>query len=249
MTEFSIIHQSPQHQRYVVFVFQEQKLFKIQPSSLKFIDTQIQEIVQDTKRFRFWEPTKNETLKDKIITFFKEKGSFDLFTSEFQGVSCERLLYTTAFCGGSHIEEKSFGMKISSKHIFKFIQYIIESFQILSDKGIEHRDINLSNIIVFPNEEEMKNKVLTSSLPVIIDFGLAQIVSPEIATKSNLQELLGLFFACRYGLCKLGEGNPIPWMIHAVTDEEPEIIERLKLLDKGILENNLTFESLLFWFK
>lgn len=62
MTHFTIIHQSPHHHRYVVFIPEEQKLFKIQPSSLQFIDTEIKAFLPNTDRFCFWDPIHNDSL-------------------------------------------------------------------------------------------------------------------------------------------------------------------------------------------
>ena len=244
MTEFIVIHSNTHMQRHVVYI--QEKLFKIQPASLAFPDLQIKQIVKDTQRFCFWEPTDNLELKEKIITFLKEKGEFNLFTSEFRGIRCEKLLYNTSSCYGAHFEEKSDGMTIDKSHIFRFLKYLIESIQILSNSGIEHQDLSLANTIVFPTDQETTNKSLCTSFPIIIDFGYSKITEVPIASQNNLRDLVSMFFACRYGLCKLGTRNPTSWIIHAIPQNQyPEIEHKLDKFNRKRLEENLSFEYLL----
>jgi hypothetical protein len=60
----------------------------------------------------------------------------------------------------------------------------------------------LDNILVLPTVEEMKNKVLLKSLPILIDFGYSRIGYDNLTTSFNIKDLIRLFSCCRYGTCR-----------------------------------------------
>ena len=131
---------------------------------------------------------------------------------------------------------------IDFKHCSRFLSYLLESLEILSQLGIHHNDLRLANILVNPTEEEIKTRVITASLPKIIDFGLSVLVKPEEASKNNFKDLVGLFSTCKHGMMILPP-NTSNWLAACVTYDDS--IKDILTIFSDLSAKNLTISSLL----
>jgi len=107
----------------------------------------------------------------------------------------------------------------------------------LSNCGIIHDDFELRNIIINPTEEEFKNNILESSLPILIDFEYAIFTSVIDATKRNLFDSKDFLKRCPTFACQ-GHHTDHFWLNTLLHNSN----NRINFHD---IENILNFEELI----
>jgi hypothetical protein len=138
-------------------------LFKLQSSQEPCRDAEFaRKLKQYENRFVFWRKANRDPIKSHLIQLAQElypeyiSTDVTLLTSVKKGIDLEQV-------------------QVHSNHLQKFLHYLKESIDILSQMNIAHCDLRWPNIIVDCTELEKKEKVITTSLPIIIDFGQARI--------------------------------------------------------------------------
>lgn len=117
-------------------------------------------------------------------------------------------------------------VKIDNKHIPEFFIHLLANISLLCEINISHSDLRLANIIVEMNEEEKKKGVISESLPLLIDFGLAKI------GENCDRDEIGLFRTCPHGNILLQEGERM-WLSYFAADPEDENLKDiLKEIEK-----------------
>jgi len=202
------------------------------------------------ERFVFWEDTLPEHLVDASqlkqlfpkITQAWKPGSFQLRTARNAGFDLDRLLRYDEVkmcpsCEALVIDANTQPerMYMSAEYALKFLEYLLSSLILLSDNGIQHDDLRLANFVVSPSESELKDKILRTSLPRMIDFGISIIYDDlDKAKRFNTIDLMGMFVACIHGLRRLerkmnenDEVDEVHWFAMAVLPEERASIQEV----------------------
>ena len=94
-------------------------------------------------------------------------------------------------------------MKIKGSHALMIIKHINDSVNMLHAEGIEHNDVSLSNLVLQPTEGELKSGLLTSSFPILVDFGLSKIHNMSLESSKTSVVMHDLFNTCRHGMRRL----------------------------------------------
>lgn len=250
---FHLIFVNKYMNRFIIQNNINKSLLKIQPLSERFIDPIIQEKVKEYNgRFCFWqEATSNIWSKHEVQKYVGQiklnHNEYRILTSLYMGIDCERLLISTfdcsRYCYGYH-EPCLKQMMIDANHIMTFLNYLIEGFEILSNKGIQHGDIRLANILVYPTTEELISGTIQTSLPLIIDFGLSNLVDQEIAIQSNVKGIVNLLTSCKHGMLRLDSFND-NWLTAVVAKSQRSIIEKqLACLALLFKQENVNFSTI-----
>ena len=230
---FHLIFANEYMNRFIVQNKMDNSLLKIQPLSDVFLDPIIQEKVKEHEgRFCFWqEVTPTICSKQEVQKYVGKMrlnhNEYRILTSLYKGIDCERLLVSTFDCSRAcqgYPEPCSKQMMIDVKHIMTFLHHLIEGFEILSNAGIEHGDIRLSNILVNPTTEELISGTIQTSFPLIIDFGLSSLVDKKTATKSNVKDIVSLLTTCKHGIMGL-ESPDENWVTVVVDKPQRDIIK------------------------
>jgi serine/threonine protein kinase len=157
---FILIYANDDH-----FVFEKNDtLFKLQSSFESFRDNEFARKLKHHNRFVFWKRANRNPIKSHLVQLAKE------YNPEYIGTDVTLL---TSVKKGMDIEK--LGYKIDPNHFIKFVNYLKESIDILSREKIAHCDLRWPNIVVDCTELEKNQKLITTSLPIIIDFGQARI--------------------------------------------------------------------------
>jgi hypothetical protein len=149
------------------FVFEKNDnsltLFKLQSSFESFRDTEFaRKLKQYEHRFVFWKKANRDPIKSSLIQLAQKcnpeyiANDVTLLTSLKKGIDVEKL-------------------QVDPNHLVKFMDYLKESIDILSVMNIAHCDLRWPNIIVDCTELEKNQGVISTSFPIIIDFGQARI--------------------------------------------------------------------------
>lgn len=148
----------PDFSRFILSSEKENVLFKIRSTWIS--ETNINDVVQKLSnvdnlysRFAFWK-SMNDSLSQELICFIKQnynckKKNYECFVTNNRGIDLQKII---------NLKSLTFDFY----DVCCFLEYLIESLQILSNCGISHRDFKPRNIVI-----DQKQKLL----PIIIDFG------------------------------------------------------------------------------
>jgi len=207
----------------------------------------------DSTRFGLWCDVAggHRVTKDELIAAIGNKG-VDCLTQEYQfriarfaGIDLERLLKNDRVCRScagvrddttemKELTESSPKMQMSAHYVLLFLEHLFKSVALLQTIGINQGDFRLANILVNPTEEEKKEGVLRTSMPVIVDFGLGTYRAlKEVSEQANVLDVIGLFVSCKHGAERLrrkskgAEKDSKNWLTSAVLESEREHIQVL----------------------
>lgn len=175
---------------------------------------EIQGLVRGNDRFVVWDdiPEIDSSIYRKLSLDPDSQWS----QSKHQGIDCERLLRSTWTCESCRSSLKGeFEYSISKNHYQTFLGYLFDSVNVLSNLNIHHNDLRLANILVNPTLEEQETKIITTSLPKIIDFGLS-VITPD-AKEKNGKDLWDLFKTCKHGMSWIQSDN---WLTQCVDNPD-----------------------------
>ena len=187
----NLLYQLDDH--YIVKI--AKKLFKLQPKQEVFIESRLSKL--DSIRFCVWRQCVNNTWKLKICKFCQvDPNDYIFSTCDFRGHDLLQLLKPRGKCS---CKVKSSGQEftITQQHSTRFKEYLIDSVNLLSVNNIAHNDIYLRNIIVDFTQQEREAKEISTSWPILIDFGMAEFT--EDAKSKNDANLHKLFTQCNHG--------------------------------------------------
>jgi serine/threonine protein kinase len=182
------------------FVFRQgDSLYKLQPVSEPHRDAEFARLIgKHETRFAFWTAANRNPIKSQLILMAQSDEEFDeefnLLRSEYRGVDCQDLFLHNCACSNS----TSKNMRFTGEHQQRFITFLLESVEILSNVGVAHCDLRLANIVVNLTPQEIQTGIISTSLPIIIDFGQSRI--SKDARNINEKSLSGLFTRCNHGL-------------------------------------------------
>jgi hypothetical protein len=150
---------------HFVFTTNDHTLFKLQSSFEYFRDNEFaRKLKQYHNRFVFWQKANRNPIKSHLIQLAEE------YNPEYIGTDITLL---TSVKKGMDVEK--LGYQIDLDHLQTFMDYLKESIDILSNEKIAHCDLRWPNIVVDCTEIETNQKLISTSLPIIIDFGQARI--------------------------------------------------------------------------
>ena len=177
-------------------------LFKLQPNAEPFQELRFSRMLLFSNRFCVWRLSYNQSIKRKMYKFCDiedfEINQVKMLQCDFKGYDLQKILIEKSKCKCNKYKNSSATYNIKSNHLIFFKRYLIESVNILSELGIAHKDIYLRNIVVDLTKEEKANHEISVSLPILIDFGMAEFVGDE-AKLSNLNSLTRLISTCNHG--------------------------------------------------
>ena len=147
-----------------------------------------------------------------------------------KGTDLDRLLVHTHECRDCEdiTIQVTQPMKMTGTYALQLLNYLEETLKMFHDINFEHNDVTLSNLVVQPSEEELKSGYLSTSLPLMIDFGLSKI--HVISTLKNNTSIImhNLLTTCRHThrrLMNVRTGcdiNEPCWILQAMDTEDPQ---------------------------
>jgi len=198
-------------------------LYKLVPVKDITKDGEFKEILKEENksRFVFWDAIDDKALKEDLICFLNNKNltpeSYNLSMCQYSGIDCLDLFAVDELCK-AHCKKPKGQYLISEAHLHTFFNHLATSLDILSNHRILHNDIALRNILVNPTLEEQKTKIITTSLPILIDFGHSQFTKfAETARKQNFHDFISIFGCCVQNACIYGDNKK--WWIEQIIDE------------------------------
>jgi len=222
--DLKLIHCNEYDNRFVVFNKSTNKLYKIQHKKEIFNDHNFEKLLNKYKnRFHFWQFESNTNIINEVLSFIHSKykipiQEYTILTSEHSGIDCEILLQNVSTCDCPQ-NNKSLNFSIDKYHILNVLRHLIESIEILSKHNIVHNDIRLANILFNLTKEEINTGIITRSLPILIDFGMAQFYKLETSEKANIKQLIFLFTTCKYGICDIPPDTK-NWIINSTNNSK-----------------------------
>jgi hypothetical protein len=190
-------------------------------------------------RMAFWtKPTNQYITFEKVNTISPETvketrrrcKQLAVRIADNRGIDLDRLLVRTHECKdcGETATSVKKSMKMTGSYALRLLAYLQETFNMFYSVNFEHNDVSISNLVVQPSTEELKSGYLTTSLPVIIDFGLSKIhiiPLPKDPTPTIMRDLLS---TCRHGhrwlmtTARGSDTNEPCWVLQAMDIDDPK---------------------------
>lgn len=163
--------------------------------------------------------------------------------TEHKGTSLYHLFGRPAIthkCDQPNLDERPPILRISLEHAVRFVRHLLEGLVILSDNKIQHGDLWLPNILVKPSDKELKEQVLTETLPVLIDFDLGS-TDPEFNVDKwqtiNWSNFMNTCRVCRFEV-------ETCWLEHCMVKSDLET-PRAQELIRVLKDKSLTIRIIL----
>lgn len=220
----------------------------------------------DGEHFGFWQ----DTFPGRSITHTELKESVDripehgiekygMRTAPYAGIDLERLLPDPAYkCSGCRPSDHPRAhpqLHMSARYALLFLEHLLSSLELLQKVGVVHGDLRLANILVNPTDAEVKEGILRTSLPRLIDFGFSRILEGHdmrYLDAHNRSYIESLFSTCKHGresfrIVSEADGiDRTSWLTTAVLEaERPQIQGVLDVFLDPDIFNKYNVQSLL----
>jgi serine/threonine protein kinase len=173
MEHLVVLSVLPDFSRFILASKKENILFKVR--STWILETNPIDVIKKLShvtnlhtRFEFWKPM-NDLFSQELINFIKQKykckkKNYNCFVTNDRGIDLQTII---------NLKTLTFDFY----DMCCFLEYLVQSLQILSNCGISHQDFKPRNIVI-----DQKEKLM----PIIIDFGDCKIETVKNCKDENL---------------------------------------------------------------